>query len=383
MDWDEGVSREPIGRYGVGPEMRRASNLPQGTARRAPTAMRESFVMVGSSPCGEEEPGRQAIAVTTTIGARMSVPGSTDPSFGGPTPARTPGPPIASMLQPISQSSARGSRLTAHGSRLTGRGSRSGMTLVEVIVAMSLLGLLSAGLFTAFQVGVSSWVTTRERLMLDRNIAGQNQRFHALFAGIVPLEARVPPDRAFRLRPFPFFQGEPQSMRFVTSHSITAGSRGGLRITELQVVDAPGKGRRVLLNQLPYRGPFSAGSFVSGWVPISEPPGRQLVFEPIRALPNVSLIIADQLAACSFLYLERPRSRNHPSRWVSTWKDLDRLPGAITINLTPASREARLLPVSITTAVRAEYALPLENTPPLPGRPRGVDFSRRAGGGRR
>ena len=258
------------------------------------------------------------------------------------------------------------------------------MTLVEVIVAMSLLGLLSAGLFTAFQVGVSSWVTTRERLMLDRNIAGQNQRFHALFAGIVPLEARVPPDRAIGVRPFPFFQGEPQSMRFVTSHSITAGSRGGLRITELQVVDAPGKGRRVLLNQLPYRGPFSAGSFVSGWVPIPEPPGRQLVFEPIRALPNVSLIIADQLADCGFLYLERPRSRDDPSRWVPRWRDLHRLPGAITINLTPASREARLLPVSITTAVRAEYALPLENTPPsLPGRPRGVDLSGRATGGSR
>ncbi len=272
----------------------------------------------------------------------------------------------------------------SNGSRLTARGSQSGMTLIEVIVAMSLLGLLSVGLFTAFQVGASSWLTTRERLMDDRNIAGQNQRFHALFAGIVPLEAKIPPDREIGVRPFPFFQGEPQSMRFVTSHSITAGSRGGLRITELQVVDAPKKGRRVLLNQLPYRGPFSAGSFVTGWVPIPEPPGRQLVFEPIRALPNVSLVIADQLADCSFRYLERPSRRNLPSRWVSIWNDLDGLPGAITINLTPASREARLLPVSITTAVRAEYALPLENAPPsLPGRPRGVDLSRRATGGRR
>ena len=333
-----------VNRLAVSREMSLVSNRGEGTACRAPTAFRESSAMVGSSPCGEEEPGRH--------GSRFTV---------------------------------HGSRLTAHASRLKARGSRSGMTLVEVIVAMSLLGLLSAGLFTAFQVGVSSWVTTRERLMLDRNIAGQNQRFHALFAGIVPLEARVPPDRAIGVRPFPFFQGEPQSMRFVTSHSITAGSRGGLRITELQVVDAPGKGRRVLLNQLPYRGPFSAGSFVSGWVPISERPGRQLVFEPIRALPNVSLIIADQLAACGFLYLERPRSRDDPSRWVPRWRDLDRLPGAITINLTPASREARLLPVPITTAVRAEYALPMKNTPLTypDGRPRGVDFSRRAGGGRR
>ena len=198
------------------------------------------------------------------------------------------------------------------------------------------------------------------------------------------VQAEVPPDRAIGVRPFRFFQGEPQSMRFVTSHSITAGARGGLRITELQVVAAPNKGQRVLLNQLPYRGPLSAGSFVIGWVPIPEPPGRQLAFEPIRLLPNVSLIIADQLADCSFRYLERPRSRDLPSRWVSVWNDPDRLPGAITINMTPASRETRLLPVSITTPVRAEYVQPLENTlPNYPdGRPRGTGFFRGPTGGR-
>ena len=314
-------------RLAASPEMSLESNLREGTACRAPTAL---------------------------LGNPSSLELRTGPSV-----------------------------LRSHGSRLTARGSQSGMTLIEVIVAMSLLGLLSVGLFTAFQVGASSWLATRERLMLDRNIAGQNQRFHALLAGIVPLEAEVPPDRAIGVRPFRFFQGEPQSMRFVTSHSITHGARGGLRITELQVVAARNKGTRVLLNQLPYRGPLSAGSFVIGWAPIPEPPGRQLVFEPIRALPNVSLIIADQLADCSFRYLERPRSRNLPSRWVSVWNDRDRLPGAITINMTPASRETRLLPVSITTAVRAEYIQPLENAPPtLPGRPGGAGFSRRPPGGR-
>ena len=56
-----------------------------------------------------------------------------------------------------------GDEMRASASRLTARASRRGMTLVEVIVAMSLLGLLSAGLFTAFQIGVSSaWLTTRE-----------------------------------------------------------------------------------------------------------------------------------------------------------------------------------------------------------------------------
>jgi hypothetical protein len=41
--------------------------------------------------------------------------------------------------------------------------------------------------------------------------------------------AQVPPGRRMEVQSLTFFQGEPQSMRFVSSYSVTEGRRGGLR----------------------------------------------------------------------------------------------------------------------------------------------------------
>ena len=48
-----------------------------------------------------------------------------------------------------------------HAVPLQRKGHAAGMTLIEIMVAVALLGLLSAGIFTAFQVGTSSWQSAR------------------------------------------------------------------------------------------------------------------------------------------------------------------------------------------------------------------------------
>lgn len=232
-------------------------------------------------------------------------------------------------------------------------GHRRGMTLIEVLVAVALLSLLSAGLFTSLQIGATSWSTASQRLMLDRRVANANAILHSSFASIVPLEAEIPRERQIGLPQLLFFQGEPGSMRYVSSYSVTEGVRGGLRIVELQVSSAQ-NGVRILLNQLPYLGPLSAGSLVVDRVSDPDFPRGRIIFEPIRAMPT-SLIIVDELAACTFSYLRRPRRRDEPSLWLPYWGERDSLPAAIRVNLSPSSRDVRLLPVSITTAVRAEW----------------------------
>ena len=227
------------------------------------------------------------------------------------------------------------------------------MTLIEVLVAVALLSLLSAGLFTSLQIGATSWSTTSQRLMLDRRVANANAILHSSFASIVPLEAEIPRERQIGLPRLLFFQGEPGSMRYVSSYSVTEGVRGGLRIVELQVSSAQ-NGVRILLNQLPYLGPLSAGSLVVDRVSDPDFPRGRIIFEPIRAMPT-SLIIVDELAACTFSYLRRPRRRDEPSLWLPYWGERDSLPAAIRVNLSPSSQDVRLLPVSITTAVRAEW----------------------------
>jgi len=222
------------------------------------------------------------------------------------------------------------------------------MSLIEILVAISLMGLLATAMVTALTVGAGSWQDARSHLTLDRRIATANEILYAELEGLVPLAARAAgyPRAAF-------FQGEPESMRFVSEYSLTAGRRGGLRIVELQVSDAS-RGRRILLNELPYGGPGALAGMITGVDRAAGSGAPRLVFTPI--VPRAtSLIIADELEACRFSYLRLPRTPAEPALWVPQWDDLIRLPGAVRIEMTPRRGEARLLPVSITAPVRVRF----------------------------
>lgn len=230
------------------------------------------------------------------------------------------------------------------------------MTLVEVLVAVTLLGMLSLGLVTALQTGVGAWQDSREALSLDHRIANANNLLHAELAGLAPILAESPPDRS-DIPKFPFFQGEPAALRFVSSYSLAAGVRSGLRIVELSVI--PGEqGLRLILNELPYQGPRSVGFFVlEAPVDPRSFSGRRMVFIPIRARAD-SLIVADRLRVCRFSYLRYPPDREAPGEWIPVWDDYKKVPVAVRLELEPSAVAAGLQPVTITAQIRAEYGAP-------------------------
>lgn len=233
--------------------------------------------------------------------------------------------------------------------------SRAGMTLIEILVAVTLLGLLSVGLVTALQVAAGSWSSSRTARGQDRRIANANALLHAQFAGVTPVEPIV-------LRPGlavpagPFFQGEPTAMRFVSSYSMTQGVRGGLQIVELQT--SPGQqGTRLILTQTPYQGPLSVGRFIIGVERLAEPPAYRLLFTPLETRAD-SLIVADRLSEVRFSYLRGPRGPNDPDAWVPVWDQPRQLPQAIRVDLQPLEDVGRLRPVAIVSEVRARYGTP-------------------------
>jgi prepilin-type N-terminal cleavage/methylation domain-containing protein len=226
----------------------------------------------------------------------------------------------------------------------------AGLTLMEVLVAMALLSLLSAAILTALRVGASAWETANTNLMLDRRIASANAIFHAALEGMTPVFAEFE-SRETGPATVVFFQGHPQSMRFVSAYSLEAGPRAGLRILELEVVEGP-RGRRVLLNDLPYLDPRQAGRFISGAQYDPQAGAVRLVFAPIQALPN-SFIIADELEGCAFAYYLEERGPEPSGRWLAVWDRLDELPRAVTIQIAARPDSARLRPVSITVPIRS------------------------------
>jgi len=225
----------------------------------------------------------------------------------------------------------------------------TGMTLIEVVVAVTLLGLLSTGLVMSFQMGVDAWRDTRDRLTVDRRIATANQILNSALVGMIPIKGAAPDGPDARGRRFLFFQGEPHSMRFVTSFSVTEGMRGGLQVIELQVVSSPG-GRRILLNQSPFMGPLALARFVDGFFNDPDLGGTRPRYRPIVPYAT-SLVIVDELEDCSFWYLERPRGRDPVTTWLPVWTKLRELPEAVAINVLPRIEGNRLRPVSLSVPV--------------------------------
>lgn len=233
--------------------------------------------------------------------------------------------------------------------------SERGVTLMEVLIAVSLLSLLSAGMLTAMRVGLDAMSKSNERLMANRRVAGVERIVMQQIAGLIPVVAYClgPTPEAPRT-PMAFFHGEPRAMRFVSTYSLEEAWRGLPRILEYLVI--PGqdnRGVRLVVNEIVYTGPAGAGLLCFGRAmdPVT---GKGVPrFASVEAGPR-SFVLADKLASCRFAYLEAAPLNAPPAirdLWRPDWV-AEAWPVAVRIEMTPLELEpGRLQPVSITAAV--------------------------------
>jgi hypothetical protein len=177
-------------------------------------------------------------------------------------------------------------------------------------------------------------------------------------AGMVPVKATCMVPEGPRPEML-FFQGEPQSMRFISTYSLAGAWRGMTEILEYQVI--PGednRGVRLVVNELPYYGPQAAGSLCMGRVPDPVLGGLVPLFRPIQTGPQ-SFVLADKLAACRFRYLGPRQQGAPPGVWLpepDLWRDrwtLDSWPLGIRVELAPLEdNPSRLRPMTVTAPVR-------------------------------
>ena len=233
------------------------------------------------------------------------------------------------------------------------------MTLLEVLIAVTLFGFLSVGILMSLRVGFNAMDHSNDRLMSNRRAAYAVRILESQLNGFIPESA------VFRLTPqspgqfMSFFQGEPASMRFVSTYSLQDASRGMPQILEFQVISgAENRGVRLVVNELPYTGPASTGALCLGYAIDPAMNIRIPLFRPIQTGPG-SFVLADKLASCRFLF-EQPRLNNVPAGWVDHWVRMQ-FPLAIRIEMAPLDPDpARLQPMTVTTAVHVNKILGLE-----------------------
>ncbi len=225
---------------------------------------------------------------------------------------------------------------------------RSGVTLLELLLAVSLLAILSAGVLTALHVGVNAMGKANARLMENRRLIGVQRILEQEIEGFVPVVARCAPQGDQPSESLPFFQGEPDSMRFVSGYSLSDGWRGYPQILEFQVIPGErGEGVRLVVNEHLYTGPLGAGNFCLGTAMSPNIGVRIPIFPPIQSGPS-SFVLADRLAYCRFRFREiLPLPARQ--RWVQQWV-LPQWPTAVRIEMQSLASDAVRIPMLSITA---------------------------------
>jgi hypothetical protein len=226
------------------------------------------------------------------------------------------------------------------------KNSEAGVTLIEILIAVSLLSLLSVGMLVAMRLGFNTMDKTDKRLVADRRVSNSRQIIENEITGFYSSVAYYHP-KPLEMTALPFLQNEPQTMRFVTAYSIDDAWRGRPHIAALQVI--PGEkseGVRLIVNETVYTGPDQAGRLISG---IEQSPNRPLIihYAPVEAGPQ-SFVLADRLAYCRFSYLEQ-RFTEPFQVWRPDWAQLQALPLAVRIEMAPLDPRANELHIGTIT----------------------------------
>ena len=228
---------------------------------------------------------------------------------------------------------------------------RRGVTLIELLIAVTLVSLLSTGMLIAIRLGLSTMEKINDRLYGNRRVMSVNRIIDSQIAGIffTRTDCIASGNPAGSIT---FFQGEPATMRFVSTYSLEDAARGYPKVLEFQVIPGEREGVRLIVNEHIYAGPSSTGRFCLG------KSGPIPSFLPVQTGPQ-SFVLADRLAACRMLYRETLPDPPY-ERWVPAWgKEI--LPSAIRIEMTPLPSDKMRLPlVTVTAPVRVTRDLRMQ-----------------------
>jgi len=218
----------------------------------------------------------------------------------------------------------------------------AGVTLIEILIAVSLLSLLSIAVLISMRIGFNTMGKVDSRLVSDRRVSYARRIIENEIAGYTYTLANwlSGPDA---IQSTPFNQWEPQTMRFVTSYSLQDAWRGRPQIAAMQVIPGEGgNGVRLIVNETPWTGPDQAGQTIA-----SIDQEGAVRFTPVVPGPE-SFVLADKLAYCRFSYLE-PELKPPVQIWRPDWALKQALPQGIRIDMAPLDTSPTDLHVSAVT----------------------------------
>jgi general secretion pathway protein J len=216
------------------------------------------------------------------------------------------------------------------------RRTQSGVTLMELLIAVTLFSMIMVGILFALRIGLNTYQKAQQHLMDNRRVAGAQRILTEQLEGMIPMQAACGGKGLT-----PFFQGEPDRMRLISTFSLQEAWRGRPQILEIFVIPGEESGYRLVVNEIPYVQPKQAGQLCIG-------PGKYL---PVSAGPK-SFVLADKLAYCRFTYSWQPDEILKYSEWGPIFTGRH-WPNAVRIQMAPLEPDpSKLQPITVTAPLR-------------------------------
>jgi hypothetical protein len=230
------------------------------------------------------------------------------------------------------------------------RRGEAGVTLIEVVVAVTLLSLLSLGMVMAIRGGLSAYSKTEAKLMDNRRVAGAQRIVQQELEGLMPAFAMCGANSAQGAAGTRavLFQGAPDSIWMVSTFSLEQGWRGQPQILQLFVIPGEDGGVRLVVNELPYTGAGGAAQYCTGTIPAPNALTPIAQMMPTRTGPQ-TFVLADKLAFCRFSYYT-PSGVPYgpPPTWQPNWAAKG-WPLAVRIEMAPTTADpSRLQAITVT-----------------------------------
>jgi hypothetical protein len=207
---------------------------------------------------------------------------------------------------------------------------------MELLIAVTLFSMIMLGMMFALRIGLNAYQKTQTHLMDNRRVAGAQRILMEQLEGMVPMQANCGGGGLT-----PFFQGEPDRMRLISTFSLQQAWRGRPQILELFVIPGEDRGVRLVVNEIPYVNPRQAGS-------VCLAPGK---YAPVMASEK-SFVLADKLAFCRFTYATQPDDMLKFPEWGPAFGGRS-WPVAVRIQMAPLEPDySHLQPITITAPLR-------------------------------
>ncbi len=236
------------------------------------------------------------------------------------------------------------------------RESEGGFTLLEMLIAVTLVALMAVGLWAVFTISIRSW--SRGTQFIDanqrhRSILDMVRKQLASAYGLYGEAEQEETEQGTASTAVLIFSGGQDSLRFISLNSLQFQESPGLTLVSYEVARDPQGDYALVEKEARYLG---------------QAPGEEIAVIQNRAIP-----IFENLSSCIFEYFD-PGSGDNPPRWVREWnaQDMGQLPLAVSMTMISRGHDGKSLSRHMVVPIQAKVSNSRRNVmSPFGGR-RGV-----------